>query len=304
MSNAYLRFWGVRGSYSAPYESHLGVGGNTSCVEIRVDDQILLCDAGTGLITFGNEILKQQGIRDLLIILTHYHWDHICGLPFFVPAFVPDWNINIFGPGQNAADIEAYVSSQMQAPFFPVGTETWLAKINYLAPTEDHMHVYGPMTIAYENVHHPGSTYGYRIRTCGKTILYISDNECRYLDKSIKQQYEELSAEEQGLYDKMNQEEYNAEIKLIQGADILIHDAQYTQEDYEKKRGWGHSCYIDTVNTAIDAGVRELYLYHHDPNYDDKFMDSIFQHAQEIIKERNSSLICHIAAEGMIIDLQ
>ena len=101
----------------------------------------------------------------------------------------------------------------------------------------------------------------------------------------------------------MQKEEYAAEIKLIEGADILIHDAQYSLEDYRKKRGWGHSCYIDTVNTAIDAGVKQLYLYHHDPNYDDQVIAKIHEHAQSIIKERNSKLECHIAREGMIVDL-
>jgi len=303
MSDAYLRFWGVRGSYSAPFDTHLGVGGNTSCVEIRVDDQILLCDAGSGLIAFGNEMMKQKKLRKMLIILTHYHWDHICGLPFFVPAFVSDWDIGIFGPGQSAADIEKYVSAQMKAPFFPVGTETWLAHINYVTPPDDQKLNYGPLDISYENVHHPGSTCGYRIKVRGKNILYISDNECLFLDKSIKQKHGELSEEERRLYDQINQEEYEAEMKLIQGADILIHDAQSTPQDYDKKRGWGHSCYIDTVNTAIDAGVKELYLYHHDPNYDDRQMEEIFEHSRSIIRERSSDLVCHLAREGMIIDL-
>jgi len=303
MSKAYLRFWGVRGSYPAPSRSHLGVGGNTSCVEIRVDDHILICDAGTGIIPLGNELMAQGDIRELLIILTHYHWDHICGLPFFVPAFVPDWKINFFGPGQSAKDIEDHVSSQMRAPYFPVGTETWLADINYLQPPKDETLTYGPIHFSYQNVHHPGITYGYRMRVRGKTIMYVSDNECRYLEKSIQQKYSELSKEEQDLYEKMQKEEHQSELELLKDTDILIHDAQYTLEDYDKKRGWGHSCYIDTVNTSIEAGVKALYLYHHDPNYDDKAIESIYQHAQQIIQEKNSSLICHIAREGDIIDL-
>ena len=303
MSDSYLRFWGVRGSYSAPFSSHLGVGGNTSCVEIRDDDHVLLCDAGTGIIAFGNEMMKQKDVRKLLIILTHYHWDHICGLPFFVPAFVPEWDISIFGPSQSSKDIEEYVSAQMRAPYFPVGTETWLAHINYPSPAEDHKLDYGPMAISYENVHHPGTTYGYRIRVRNKTIIYISDNECLFLEKSITQHFEGMSPEEKELYENMRQEEYESELKLIQGADILIHDAQYTPEDYQSKRGWGHSCYIDTVNTAIAAGVKELYLYHHDPNYDDKRMEEIDRHCQQIIKIKNSPLVCHLAREGMIVNL-
>lgn len=303
MSDAYLRFWGVRGSYTAPFDTHLGVGGNTSCVEIKVGDTILICDAGTGLIPFGNQMMKQNDIKKMLIILTHYHWDHINGLPFFVPAFVPDWDISIFGPGQSAKDIEEFVSSQMRAPYFPVGTESWLAKINYITPPTDGIVEYGPLSLTYENVHHPGTTYGYRIKANGKTILYISDNECMYLDKSISSKHEELTEEERGLYDQMKKEEYESEVDLIQGADILIHDAQYTADDYQKKRGWGHSCYIDTVNTAIDAGVKELYLFHHDPNYDDIQMGQIHKHAVNIVRGRNSDMKCHLAQEGTIVDL-
>jgi phosphoribosyl 1,2-cyclic phosphodiesterase len=303
MSDAYLRFWGVRGSYTAPFETHLGVGGNTSCVEIKVDDTVLICDAGTGLIPFGNEKMKQNEIKKMLIILTHYHWDHINGLPYFVPAFVPDWDISIFGPGQSAKDIEEFVSSQMRAPYFPVGTESWLAKINYLTPPADGILKHGSMELTYENVHHPGTTYGYKINANGKTIMYISDNECLYLDKSISSKHEELNEEERALYGQMKKEEYESEVGFIKGADILIHDAQYTAEDYQKKRGWGHSCYIDTVNTAIDAGVKELYLFHHDPNYDDAQMEMIHKHASNIVRGRNSDMKCHLAREGMIVDL-
>jgi len=303
MSNAYLRFWGVRGSYSAPFNTHLRVGGNTSCVEIRVGDVVLVCDAGTGIIPLGNELVKQGEIRDLLIILTHYHWDHICGLPFFVPAFLPEWNIQFFGPGKSGKDIKESVSSQMQAPYFPVSTETWLANVNYITPSERHELNYGPINITYTSVHHPGTTYGYRIRVNDKNILYVSDNECQYLNKAIRMKYGEFNKEERELYDAMQREEYESELDLIKGADILIHDAQYTKEDYVKKRGWGHSCYIDTVNTAIDAGVRELYLYHHDPNYDDETIGRIYNHALQIIKDRSSELKCHIATEGVQIDL-
>ncbi len=303
MSNAYLRFWGVRGSYSAPFESHLGVGGNTSCVEIRVDDHVLLCDAGTGIIPFGNEILKDPNVRELMIALTHYHWDHICGLPFFVPAFIPDWKIKFFGPGDSSLDIKNAVSAQMRAPFFPVGTETWLANIEYMDPPEENKIDHGPISFTFQSVHHPGTTFGYRIHVNGKDILYVSDNECLFLNKAIRQKYAEFSKEEKELYDAMQQEEYDAELDLIKDADILIHDAQYTPEDYRKKTGWGHSCYIDTVNTAIDAGVKELYLYHHDPNYDDDAIKIIEENALKIIDDRSSDLKCHIAKEGLTVEL-
>ena len=302
MSSSYLRFWGVRGSYAAPFSSHLGVGGNTSCVEIRTDNHLLVCDAGTGIIPFGNEIMEQNDIRELAVVLTHYHWDHVCGLPFFVPAFSPDWTINFFAPGADTAEIENHIAAQMRAPYFPVGTETWLADVNYIAPENNEFN-YGPIKIQYSNVHHPGATFGYRIEVNGKKIIYISDNECKFIEKSINNRNEELNKEERELYKAMVEEEHQTELKLLSNADILIHDAQYTPEDYETKQGWGHSCYIDTINMAIDAGVKELYLYHHDPNYDDEAMDSIDKSAQQLVKERNSSMKCYIAKEGMSIEL-
>jgi len=302
MSNAQLRFWGVRGSYAAPFSSHLGVGGNTSCVEIRAGDHLLICDAGTGIIPLGNELMRQDQIREIFIILTHYHWDHVCGLPFFVPAFMPDWKISFFGPGDSPKLIEEHISAQMQAPYFPVGTETWLAETNYLEPQNDGFQ-YGSMKINFSNVHHPGITFGYKIEVNGKTIVYASDNECKFIEKSIKRRTDEFTEEELALFEEMIHEEHQSELNLFKDADILIHDAQYTPDDYEKKHGWGHSCYVDAIDTAIDANVKELYLFHHDPNYDDAAMEAIQKHSNEIIKEKGSSLVCHIAKEGMTIDL-
>lgn len=302
MAKSYLRFWGVRGSYAAPFESHLKVGGNTSCVEINVDGHLLVCDAGTGIIPLGNKLAAQQNIKELTIVLTHYHWDHICGLPFFVPAFIPDWNIRFYGPGESVQEIKQNLDSQMQAPYFPVGTETWMANINYIDPTTKKINV-GPLDIKHHSVHHPGITYGYTIDTGKKKVIYVSDNECQFLDKSIKQKLTEFSEEEQEMFEAMNREEYEYELQTIKDADILIHDAQYTPEDYETKRGWGHSCYVDVVNSAIDANVKELYLYHHDPYNDDHAIEKIYEECLKIIQNRQASIKCHVAREGMELDL-
>lgn len=302
MAKSYLRFWGVRGSYASPFPTHLKVGGNTSCVEVTVDEHTVICDAGTGIIPLGNKLVAESKTKDVLIVLTHYHWDHICGLPFFVPAFIPDWNIDFFGPGESIQEIKQNLDSQMQAPYFPVGTETWMAKINYIEPRVTNISR-GPIDITYYGVHHPGITYGYKIKAKNKTIIYVSDNECQFLDKSIKQKMTEFSEEEQQMFEDMNREEYEYELESIQGADILIHDAQYTPQDYETKRGWGHSCYVDVVNYAIDAKVKELYLYHHDPYNDDDAIDKIYEESQKIIEKRNASLKCYIAKEGMEIEL-
>lgn len=302
MRASYLRFWGVRGSYPAPFETHLKTGGNTSCVEIREGKHILICDAGTGIIPLGNVLMKQEAIREITIILTHYHWDHISGLPFFVPAFTPGWKIHLFGPGQSKAEIEENISEQMKAPYFPVETETWLADIDYLEAQNGRIEN-GPIEVQYFNVHHPGSTYGYRIQAAGKSIVYASDNELSLISQSIDERKDEFNEDERRLLEQMKKEERWRFIEFMAGIDILIHDAQYTREDYAKKRGWGHSCYIDTVNMAVDSQVKNLYLFHLDPNYADGAVDALHRHALTIIKKRKSQVICHVAREGVVVGL-
>ena len=221
MSDNYLRFWGVRGSYPAPFDSHCKVGGNTSCVEIRVGDQILICDAGSGIIPLGNELMKQDDIRELTVILTHYHWDHISGLPFFVPAFVPGWKIHFFGPGETEQDIAKHISDQMKAPYFPVETETWLADVKYLESGLNPLEI-GRIHIEHFNVHHPGSTFGYRIRVGDTTIVYASDNELAFINESIERRKPEFDAHEQDLLDAMKEEERRRAQEFMQDVDVLI----------------------------------------------------------------------------------
>jgi len=303
MASNYIRFWGVRGSYPAPFASHFRVGGNTSCVEIRVGRHIVVCDAGTGVIPLGNDLMARNGPRELTIILTHYHWDHISGLPFFVPAFVPGWKITLFAPGNNQAEVARHLANQMKAPYFPVETETWLADIRYLVPRGEPLEV-GPIRIEYFNVHHPGSTYGYRIHAAGKTIVYASDNELAFINQSIDSRKQEFDENEQRLLEEMKEEEKYRLIEAMAEVDLLIHDAQYTPEDYEKKRGWGHSCYIDTVNCAIEAKVKNLYLFHYDPNYPDDVIERMHRRSLALVRKRGASMGCHLSREGMVINLE
>ncbi|OUD11986.1 MBL fold metallo-hydrolase [Thioflexithrix psekupsensis] len=298
----YLRFWGVRGSYPAPFGSHLRVGGNTSCVELCADGHVLICDAGSGIIPLGNQLMGQSQIREVLVVLTHYHWDHISGLPFFVPAFVPGWRVNLFGPGNSAEEIEKRISGQMLDPYFPVEVETWMADIRYLEMENNQLR-YGPFTIESFNVHHPGSTFGYRIQVRGKTIIYASDNELSFIDKNIENRRAELDNYELQLINAMQEEERIKALEVIQDAHVFIHDAQYTPEDYNKKRGWGHSCYIETVNFAADANIKQLYLFHVDPNYNDSKIELLHRDSIKILHDRQSSMQCHIAREGLTLDL-
>ena len=298
----YIRFWGVRGSYPAPFGSHMRVGGNTSCVELRVDNHILICDGGSGIIPLGNSLMAQQNIKEVTIVLTHYHWDHISGLPFFVPAFVPGWKVNIYGPGDDQKDIEQRIAGQMRDPYFPVEVENWMADVNYLKANNSQIE-YGPFRIETFNVHHPGSTFGYRIHVHGKTIVYASDDELSFIDQSIENRRNELEPKEFELIKAMQEEEREHSLDMIRNSHVFIHDAQYTPEDYAKKRGWGHSCYIDTANFAIDANVKQLYLFHADPNYDDTKIENLHREAIKIIHERGSNMDCYIAREGFVVDI-
>jgi phosphoribosyl 1,2-cyclic phosphodiesterase len=299
----YIRFWGVRGSYPAPFGSHLRVGGNTSCVEIRFGDKMLICDGGSGIIPLGNKLMQQSDIREVTVLLTHYHWDHISGLPFFVPAFVPGWKVNFFGPGDCPAEIEKRISGQMQSPYFPVETETWLADINYLALDGKHRLEMSPFSVSTFNVHHPGTTVGYRIEVNGKVIVYVSDNELSFIDQTINERAHEMDTQELQLITAMQVEERDNALLYVENADIFIHDAQYTVEDYQKKRGWGHSCYIDTVQFAMDAKVKDFFMFHVDPNYNDDKIEALHLESLKIVHANKSNMRCHIAREGLSIDL-
>ena len=302
MATNFLRFWGVRGSYPAPFATHMKVGGNTPCVEIRIGDRIYILDAGTGIIPLGNALVKQEKIRHLNVILTHYHWDHISGLPFFVPAFLPGWKIDFYGPADTPADLEYHIAQQMKAPYFPVETETWLADIDYHTPHGAAVRI-GPLTVKPFTVFHPGTTYGYRLEVNGKVIVYAPDNELWFIHQSIEERKAEFDEDERALLEEMKEEQKWRGIEFMEGVDMLIHDAQYTPDDYVRKRGWGHSCYIDTINSAIDARVKALYLFSHDPSYDDVRLDELQQKSTMIVSERQSKMPCLLAREGMIIDL-
>jgi len=266
-----------------------------------VDDHVYILDAGTGIIPLGNELMGQDDIRTLTIILTHYHWDHISGLPFFLPAFVPGWKINFYGPAASSEELAYHISQQMKAPYFPIETETWLADIDYCAPPGPFE--VGPVAFKHYTVHHPGLTYAYRIHIDDKTLVYAPDNELAFISHVIEDRLAEFDEDEKQLFEEMKEEQRWRDIEFMDSCDMLIHDAQYTLEDYQRKRGWGHSCYIDTVNSAIDARCKNLILFSHDPGYDDEQLDTLERHTVDIVAERDSTMTCQIAREGLRIEI-
>ncbi len=298
----YIRFWGVRGSYPAPFATHMSVGGNTPCLELRMGEHVVIFDAGTGIIPLGNSLLEQSEIRALSIVLTHYHWDHISGLPFFVPAFTPGWEIDIYAPAASAEELAFNLAQQMKAPYFPVETETWLADISYAVPGAKPLEI-GEARIGHHTMHHPGLTYAYRIEVNGKIIVYAPDNELSSFGRSIQKGKDDFDEHGQPRLDDTKEGQLWRGLEFMHGVDLLIHDAQYTPEDYQAKRGWGHSCYLDTVNSAVDADVGELYMFSHEPNYDDAKLEALESQALALIDQRQSTMPCQLARENMIIDL-
>ena len=303
MANSYLRFWGVRGSYPAPYPSHMGIGGNTPCVELRLDDHLLVFDAGTGIIALGQQLVRSQRRCHIHLFLTHFHWDHISGLPFFDPAFTEGFTLTIHGPADSEQQLASLLAEQMKAPYFPVETETWLATVNYDCLQHGAVSI-GSARITPFTTHHPGLTYGYRIETGQQTIVFAPDNEILFVNHVIASRRDEFDQDEQALLEALKQEQKERAIELMRDADLLIHDAQYTERDYVIKKGWGHSCYLDTVNTAIDAGVKQLFLFSYDPTYDDHKVEQLHQHTLELLRERGSNMSCHKTREGMVIELE
>lgn len=300
----YLKFWGVRGSHPTPQSANLGIGGNTACIELVIEDQTIILDAGAGIIPLGNYLMSGGKPRKLLILLTHYHWDHIQGLPFFVPAYVPDWELDFFGPGGNPKSIEEGIRAQMSPPHFPAEIEEWRSEINILELNDGKLR-YGDVEIIPFSVHHPGQTFGYKIEWRGKTIFYVPDNELEYLYNTVEKKREkgELDPESYEMMLELANEDNNATIAQFKNADILIHDSQYFPEEYKMKRGWGHSTYEATLRNAIKAGVKNLFLFHHDPNHSDDQLQEMMKSIDLLIKSKGNQINCRLATEGTTITL-
>jgi len=289
-----LKFWGTRGSISVPGPGTLRYGGNSTCVEVRADGQIIVLDAGSGIRSLGIALEKEfqsQPIR-LSLLITHAHWDHIQGLPFFAPAYEKKNEIRVRGYDGVDMSFGEIMAEPMKAPFFPIAMRELSARVDIKKLTEMEFSC-GKVQVRARFVNHPGICAGYRLFTSAGSIAFLPDHEpYRFLHSA---RANDMSPEQAK---KTATEERIALVEFLRGSDILILDAQYTDIEYESHVGWGHGSVSSAVSLALDAKVRRLLLFHHDPSHDDAMVDAMVNDARRLIRESGKDLKVDGAREG------
>lgn len=270
-----VTFWGVRGSFPCPLSTHMRYGGNTSCVSVRCGNHVIVLDAGTGIRSFGQWLLKQP-LKKVHLLFSHVHWDHINGFPFFDPAYQPGFQICIRA-GQlkeQGHSIQEIMAHQMGGPTFPITLDALSADLEFTDfmagdsfTLEQGIHV---RTIALS---HPNEATAYRIECQGQSMCYVTDTEHTLgaLDSQI--------------------------LALIHGADLVVYDSTYTDKEYEIRAGWGHSTWQEGVRLAQAAGAKRLAIFHHDPDHDDAYMDQVASEAKRLWSG------AFVAKEGLTVSL-
>jgi len=292
-----VEFWGTRGSIATPGPGTTLYGGNTACVELRSGRDILVFDAGTGIRELGLALAKEFRNRALTVhlFISHTHWDHIQGLPFFVPAYSPGTTLHVYGSTGQGRSLEALLHGQMQTDYFPVSLGDLVSSL--------HVHEYrgepfqiGEATVSATYLNHPGMTLGYRIERAGKTVVYATDHEPYRTTLEVGSRQAEAGKQLGRVLD-------DAFVAFVKGADLYIGEAQYTDEEYPAKLGWGHSSLSATVEVALQGGVRALALFHHDPMHSDDVVTAMELLAKELIAERGASIRCFAAREGQTLEV-
>lgn len=275
--------WGCRGSVPTPGANTVRYGGNTSCVEVLLDDgTVLVLDAGTGIRCLGPDLLD-RGARRLHLLLTHLHLDHLEGLRFFAPLWQNDVTVDIWGPPSPLFSLEKRVARAFSPPLFPIDLGDVPAEVTFHDVPKEPWTI-GDVTITAELVVHPGPTVGYRIETGSSTFAYLPDHEPALA----------------GIANRSP--DWISGAAIAGDADILVHDAQYSEDEYEERIGWGHSSVDDAVAFALAVGARRLLLFHHEPEHGDGLLERLEARARSLAG--GDGVKPTLATEGMVVELR
>jgi phosphoribosyl 1,2-cyclic phosphodiesterase len=297
-----IKLWGVRGSLPVPGPATIRYGGNTSCVEVRADGEIIVLDAGTGIRGLGLALEKEfyRETIKLTLLITHTHWDHIQGLPFFPPAYDSKNLIRILGYEGARAGLGTILAGQMETPFFPVSLHDLPSHLA-IQELKDMEFQIGKVKVQAKFANHPGICAGYRLFTSAGSIAYMPDNEPY---EPLKMQF----AAQNGIDGNEARNFADAErakmVEFLQDCEVAILDAQYTDEEYTRHVGWGHSSLSSVVLLALDANVKRVLLFHHDPSHDDDMIDRMLAQARELVRKSGKAMVIEGAREGAEILLE
>jgi len=271
------RVWGARGSLAAPGPATVGYGGNTPCVELEFADRTtLILDAGSGIRELGRRLVEREpGV--LYVCLTHLHLDHVEGLGFFAPLWRAGWKLQFWGPPSPTATLRARVSRYLSPPLFPIGLSEALAEAVFEDVPREPWRV-GSAVVEAQTVEHRGPTLGYRIEDEGRVLAYLPDHE-PYLTAALDDEPRWISG-----------------WALAAEADLLLHDSQYTEDEYPDRLGWGHSSVRHAASFSRAAGVRRLAMFHHDPMRSDRELEALYEQVAEIVRDDQEPPL--IAREG------
>ncbi len=283
----HMVFWGIRGTLPVPGGSALKYGGNTSCVSLEfARGPLFVFDAGTGIKALSDRLMAARHARiEAKIFISHPHWDHINALPFFAPLYVRGNAVEILGPCQGKKCVEDFIKEQMDGVYFPITAQEFGARVEYRNLREETMQLDG-IKVRTMLLNHPGHCLGYRVEYGGRAVCYITDNEL----------YPETTGlRDQGYVNKLEE--------FVAGADALITDSTYTDEEYVHHVNWGHSPLSEVVGLAHRARVKTLYLFHHDPDQDDRAIEKKLEQARRTLAELNSTTRCAVPEEGQLLSI-
>lgn len=288
----FVKFWGTRGSIPTPGHKTRRYGGNTSCVEVRIDDRLFVCDGGTGLRELGVDLSARADRVEAHLFFSHTHWDHIQGFPFFTPAYSPKSELHVYDVKTNDDRVQRLLLGQMQSEYFPVSFTDLGSTIRF-SHLEEPTIIDGVTVGHFEQVH-PGRSFAYSFEKDGRKVVYATDSE---IDRQIQNQAE---ADRDGAVPRRLPKDL---VGFVAGADLLIADGQYTDDEYPKKVGWGHARATTVVDFAVQAGVKQLALYHHDPMHSDDFIEDLVVACRNRARAAGSNLVVFGAREGLELKL-